>query len=109
MNRRTFLKSVGLAACGLGSLGSLSSSSGLFGKLVVESTRDYFRNQATRLKTVTIDGKEHYLMFMHPRQKYALDVIVARDKYKHERWIPRYNKWAQSQGKPPYIEVAALY
>lgn len=56
-------------------------------------------------KPIEIDGRKHYIMMVHPANHYTLRVIVAKDKYKHEQWVPRYNKWRASQGLPDYVET----
>jgi hypothetical protein len=60
---------------------------------------DFLKSQA--IKPVTIDGKEMYVVLMHPNQNYALKTILARDRYKHEMHIKRWERWS---GKK-YIEV----
>lgn len=113
MKRRDFLKTVGLFVFGATSLEVCSENvfsaevtSNLFGTKVI----NYARKQAGLiskhgLNPSAINGEKYYIMLMHPKQKYALDVIGARTKYKHERWLKRYNKWAKTQGKPPFQMV----
>lgn len=118
MNRRDFLKKAGLVVCGVSSLGVLGEptvtgyitrgpvSPSLFppnGLYWAKKAHDFAQTKG--IEPITMNGQKYYVMFMHPKQKYNLDVIIARDKYKHERWVERYNGWAQSQGKPPYVEV----
>lgn len=40
-------------------------------------------------------------IIIHPAAHYQLKVLSARAKYRHGRWIPRWEKWS---GKK-YIEV----
>ena len=53
------------------------------------------------LTSVTTEGKEYYYMCIHPRTHYLLKVLSARAKYKHRRWIPRWEGWSGKE----YIEV----
>ena len=75
----------------------------LFGKAIIRRCLCAAGKQ--RIKPVTIDGKDYYIMMLHPRQKYLLEVSVARDKYKHAQWVKRYNKWCSSRGEPLYQEA----
>ena len=34
------------------------------------------------------------IIFAHPDQHYALSVLSARAKWKHEQWIPRWERWS---------------
>ena len=52
---------------------------------------------AKRLIPVVIEGQEYYLAIAHPRMYYLLKVAVAKDKYRHERWVERYNRWRRSR------------
>lgn len=124
MKRRDFLKKAGIVIGG--SLGLLSKPSiatepkqewaeysvdtaipedaDLFGEKVIKSCKNWL-NTNNSCKPIEVDGKMYYVVMMRPKLKYELEVSVARDKYKHERWVERYNRWAETQGKPPYIEV----
>ncbi len=62
------------------------------------------RKQA-RLANIIMVGKEYCLLEMHPSQHYALKVMAARWKYKHQRWVERFNKWRASRGESPYQEI----
>lgn len=102
MNRRTFLKSVGLAVCGVGSL--FFKPANLFGVKVIANCRNWLRQQH-RIEPVEIDGEKYFFISVHPRQMYQLKVITAKGEYKHQRHVERYDRWAKSQGKPPHLEV----
>ncbi len=74
---------------------------------MLKLTADKVRQAANKFREM---GKtEPLYMAIHPDQHYKLRVIFAKDKYKHEQWIPRYNKWRASQGLPPYVEVEGEY
>lgn len=76
----------------------------LFSKDVIEKGTEYLR-QTPKLSPVEIDGEKYYLAYMHPIQHYKLKVMLAREKYKHERWLERYNRWLASRGEPPDVET----
>lgn len=110
VDRRTFLKAVGLAVVApmavvqaVSSLEAVGTKGCLSGEKVNEYCIKWFQGQP-RLDPLTIDGEKFYFMFMHPQQHYDFKVICARDKYKHERWVERYNRWAKTQGKSPYVK-----
>lgn len=44
---------------------------------------------------------DDFWMVIHPDQHYALLVISARHKWKHEQWIPRWERWSGRK----YVEV----
>ena len=46
-----------------------------------------------------------FFMPIHPSQMERLKSFTARDKYKHEQHVIRYNRWAESQGKPAHREA----
>lgn len=48
-----------------------------------------------------IDGEKYFCLVMHPSQYQALKSTMARDKYKHEQWLVRYDRWRKSQGENP--------
>lgn len=110
MNRRTFLKKVGLVV--VGSLGVIPAQE-VWAQEVWSRTifKGMFKGNDMPIVTnddlapVEIDGEKYFVVIMHPQQKYDLDVMIARDKYKHEQWLKRYDRWAQSQGRPPYQEI----
>lgn len=105
MNRRTFLKAIGLAIAAPGAvLGAVKAAplatSTLFGKKILEANERFWQREKG-FKTITIDGKDYYIMMLHPQQFYALKVATARNEYKHKRWLERHNHWLAKQGKPP--------
>lgn len=113
MNRRDFLKKSGLVVCGLSSLGAVGQTiarknsvgtNTLFGKDVIDGCEKWLRQQQ-QVEPVIIDGKKYYVMLLHPQQEYTLRVVAARDKYKHEQWVIRYNKWRANRGESPYQEI----
>ena len=97
-NRRTFLKQVGLAVT-IPCLPLVSAEeTELFSAKMCAKIRKQLKPQP--IKPVMVDGKGYYLCTMHPKQEYDLRVMAARDKYKHDHWAKRYNKWRSSQGRP---------
>lgn len=93
MNRRTFLKTIGLAIAAPGAvLGAVKAtvSSGFNLKAAMEIV-----GKIPRI------SHEYYYLFVYPKQFYALKVATARAKYEHERWLIRHNRWLEKQGKPP--------
>lgn len=103
MRRRDFLKKAGLVAFGVVSLGVVGEvgTDNLFGTKVIEYCNRWFEKPYC-LKPIEIAGVRYYSLFLHSRSQYLLKVIVARDKYEHDRWVARYNRWAQTQEKPPF-------
>ena len=111
MKRRDFLKKVGLVACGLQSMGVIAEipkTTSIYASgnvMTVKKVNEYCLKCLSlkpRIEPVEMNGEKYFCILMHPRQKYDLDVLIAREKYKHERWVERYNRWAQTQGKPSY-------
>ena len=100
MNRRTFLKAIGLAIAAPGAvLGAVkatptipaASGGGLTVAMIQEVVRKRLRDSPAAF----------YYIFIHPQQFYALKVATARDEYKHKRWLPRHNRWLKRQSRPP--------
>lgn len=99
MKRRDFLKALGFLVVAPGAAlkvvkAASSKRYSLFAKLAKASQG---------IVPIIVDGKEYYVVLMHPRQEYSLRVAHAKDKYKHEQWLVRHNRWLKKQGKPPYI------
>lgn len=57
------------------------------------------RQIASALKRDAKDG--YYFTILRPDTHYALKVLTARTKYRHERWIPRWEKWSGRK----YVEI----
>lgn len=72
---------------------------------VISRLRTHAVRQKPSLRPIEKDGEKYYLMFLHPDPHYKLKVMMAKAKYKHERWMERYNRWRASRGKPPYKEI----
>lgn len=103
MNRRDFLKKAGLVVAGsLGLPLAADSNAAVYKK--VKKLDLTFRGYPS-IRPVTIDGEMFYIFMMHPRQKYNLDVMIAREKYRHDRWVERHNRWVQNQGKTSFKMV----
>ena len=71
---------------------------------VIRNCRDFFRKPHC-LKPIDVNGKKYYILCAHPDPYYKFKVLCARAKYKHERWVERYNRWRASRGEPPYQEI----
>lgn len=88
MNRRDFIKLTGVlvAAPTLLVLNKTASAaknitSKLFGKDIIDYNRRWWCVMGKqRFTPITIEGKEYYIILLHPRQSYLLKVSVARDK-----------------------------
>ena len=106
MNRRTLLKIIISAplACLLKPLAAKAEQ--VWVKMILDRA---LKNMAPVIPPVEIDGKEYFIAMMHPQQEYDLRVINARDKYKQDRWLVRYNRWLARQGKPPFVPVEGEY
>ena len=94
MNRRGFLKSVGLALLALSTLLAAKQSGGKITGPTVSDCKKLCELSHGVLTPVFVDGKKYYIMRLHPIQEYRLEVIEARDNYKHQRWLERYNRWS---------------
>lgn len=100
MKRRAFLKNVGLFVCGVTSLGVCSENvfstkvtGDLFGTKVISNIlKQSMLLHRDVIEPVEVDGIKYYITIINPKLKYALEVLSARVKYKHERWAERYNK-----------------
>lgn len=77
----------------------------LFTADVLEYYREIYNRTLWDVKTIDIDGEKYYVMPIHPYQHYRFKVMIARESYKHARWVERYNRWLASRGEPPYQEI----
>lgn len=97
MRRREFLKFCSIAPFGMGFLAP-GKPQNLFGCNVLAQVKKNYQKSCRVSSVMGEDGKEYYIAVMHPRQKYLLDVAVAKDGYKYEQWKKRYNRWRAGQG-----------
>lgn len=107
MNRRTFLKLLGVALVAPAvAIKAVSSYTTKLPATLLSRIKWHLAAAKKRgFRPITIDGKEYYVVMMHPYQAYQLKVISARDKYKHEQWVKRYNRWRTSRGEALYQEI----
>ena len=99
MNRRDFLKTCCIAGIGvvtpLGFTAPAVTSS-LFGADVIANCHRSCIDASPRLRPLMIEGEPYYIMLTHPKQISALKTMIARDKYKHDQWAKRYDRWLAS-------------
>lgn len=103
MNRRTFLKAVGLSVA----LPSVMVVATISFKPVMPQytlTADMIRDAA---RSCARGHKRdlHYLMFIHPNQATALRTIVAKDKYKFTQHKMRWEKWSGKKYPEPELSI----
>lgn len=102
VNRRTFLKSMGLALVAPMAVVEVvqhktsfvmgEKRSSLFGPKVIEAVKGQYQEDVL-----------FYIMVVNPDQFTALKMMTAKNEYKHAQWVIRYNRWRKKQGKPPYV------
>lgn len=107
IGRRSFLKLVGVATVIPATLlnNTVTTAPPLFTSKVIKDVVFKATASHKRFESIEIEGEKYYIMMMQPRQSYDLNVLFARDKYKHKQWVKRYNKWRASRGELPYQEV----
>ncbi len=91
MKRRDFLKTCGIVLSGLALPLNCLASQPRFG----QQTPDIIKalpNYTPPIKGIILHNQLWYVVPMHPKQSAALKTMVARDKYKHEQWVKRYDR-----------------
>ena len=91
MNRRSFLKLLGIGAVAP----SVIKASAKQKDFLLEhgdEVGEIKQLKAAALGPIEFDGVGYYIAFVHPRRAYQLKVLSARDKYRHESHIGRWEK-----------------
>ncbi len=102
MNRRAFLKAVGLTIAAPGAvLGAVKAVPPVGVDPTISGEEFTVAMIQEIVRKRLRDSPTTYYIFIHPKQHSALKVMIARDKYKHERWLIRHNRWLERQRRPP--------
>lgn len=96
MDRRSFLKAVGIGLMGAAGVPLVLAAK--------EPTAELVLAQAL-IKASLKETHAPYYIICHPDQLYRLKTQLARNNYKHIRWVERYNRWRASRGEPPYTPI----
>ena len=98
MDRRSFMKRV-LAAAMVPLVIPKEPKRGALTVADIEKVRECME----RGRIQPINGK--YIMYMHPKQHYDLKVVFAKDKYRHEMHVKRWEAWSGKE----YVEIEGCF